>query len=279
MQILKLIVALVFFVSPAFAKKESKSETYKDIIEKAQNLSLQKDRQQAVNILLAALKKETKPSAVLDIKRSILDMSHMFLSDKAQQLYESAISLKKNDLNQGLDKIGEAHKLEPDNLKIVLEQSRMLMRKDDCRSGVENLYKFLRLEEIDEDLALAHAQGLACLSKWTEVVRLSELHKKKHLEVYWGVLDVERLIFEKSFIRAQELLNHVGKLDPAYPELSYWEFRLRQLQKLNVLDAGVKYLANCKNISAVQYRKYMIDPMLCSRVQFVESEMKNANGI
>lgn len=279
MKILKLIAVLVLVASPAFSKKESKSETYKDIIEKAQNLSLQKDRHQAINILLAALKKESKPTAVLDIKRSILDISHMFLSDKAQQAYETAISLKKNDLNQGLDKIIEAHKLEPDNLKIILEHSRMLMRKDDCRAGIDILNKFLRLQEFDEDLALAHAQGLACLGKWADVERISDLSKKKQMEIYWSILNIEKLISTKQFLKAQEELTQIVKIDPSYPELSYWEFRLRQLQKINILDTGMKYLANCKNISAVQYRKYMVDPMLCSRLQFVESEMKNANGI
>jgi len=48
-----------------------------------------------LNILISALQKETRPLPVSEIRKAIIDISHVFISDKAQQAYESGISLKK----------------------------------------------------------------------------------------------------------------------------------------------------------------------------------------
>ncbi|HWU44304.1 MAG TPA: hypothetical protein VN132_12725, partial [Bdellovibrio sp.] len=101
-------LAALLFSRPLFAQPNAKAETYKDIIEKAYNLSLQKDRQQALNILLSALQKETRPQNIAELRKVLSDVSHVFFSDKAQQLYETGISFRKTDLNQAQTKLTEA---------------------------------------------------------------------------------------------------------------------------------------------------------------------------
>lgn len=99
--------------------KDKKSETSQDIIEKAQNLILQRDRAQAINILANAIKRESgRSQSVVELKKTLNEIAALFFSDKAQQLYEVGITLKRTDLNQALQKITEALRMEPDNSKI-----------------------------------------------------------------------------------------------------------------------------------------------------------------
>lgn len=275
------MAALSLFSFTALSQdKLSKSETYKDLIEKAYNLSLQKDRQQALNILTSALQKERRPSAVAELKRTIDEIAHVFLSDKAQQLYESSVSLRKPDLPQALVKMSEASRIEPDNLTIVNELARLQIAKGDCKAAIETLQTQKKLFLFSEDLRLTRAQALACDEKWTEYQKEVDSNniKKSPLQKFWLILEVERLFKEKSYVKMQDLLGQLKKLDDKYPEVFYWLWKHdHELNKPNH-EFAQKYVMTCKNISANQHRQYMIDPMLCRRVAEVEAEQKGTNG-
>jgi len=79
-------------------------------------------------------------------------------------------------------------------------------------------------------------------------------------------------------VKAQEILANLRKVDPKYPEIAYWNWKIDQILKRKSGEAAQKYVMTCKNISASQYRQYMIDPMLCRRIIEVEAEVKGANG-
>lgn len=275
------MTALSFSSSIVWSQtKASRSETYKDIIEKAYNLSLQKDRAQALNILAASISKETRPQAISDLKRAVDEISHIFFSDKAQQLYESGVSLRRNELSQSFDKLTEASRIEPDNFLVIYELARVMIARGDCKNAQELVQKHLQLIKFDEGLKLTLAQAYACQGKWTDYQRSydANLIKKSPLAKFWLVLEIERNMSSKSLPKTQESITNLKKLDDKYPELFYWTWRLDQSQKkINVEDAQ-KYVMSCKNISANQYRQYMIDPMLCRRVSDVESELKGVNA-
>ncbi|KYG66752.1 hypothetical protein AZI86_06830 [Bdellovibrio bacteriovorus] len=260
--------------------KMSRSETYKDIIEKAYNLSLQKDRQQALNILMSALQKESRPAAVAEIKKAVDEIAHIFFSDKAQQLYESGVSLRKNELPQSYDKLIEASRIEPDNFAIAEELARVMIARNDCKNAQETVQKQLNTVKHDEDLKLTLAQSLACQDKWAEYQKVFESFpvKKSPNMKYWLALEVEKNMSSKSMTKAQENLASLKKADEKYPEAFYWSWRFDMAQKRSNLEEAQKYVMTCKNISANQYRQYMIDPMLCRRIIEVEAEMKGANG-
>lgn len=276
-----LVTALSFSNVVVLAQgKMSRSETYKDIIEKAYNLSLQKDRQQALNILISALQKESRPPAVAEIKKAVDEISHIFFSDKAQQLYESGVSLRKTDLPRSIDKLLEASRIEPDNVAIVAELARVMIARNDCKNAQEVVQKQLRVVKFDEELKLTLAQAYACQGKWVEYQKIfeSSAAKKSPFAKYWMALEVEKNLSSKSLSKAQESITNLIKLDEKYPEAFYWLWRLDLAQKRRSLEEAQKYVMTCKNISANHYRQYMIDPMLCRRVNDVETEMRGVNG-
>lgn len=275
------MVALFLFTVSSYSQdKNAKSETYKDLIEKAYNLSLQKDRQQALNILTSALQKERRASAVAELKRTIDEIAHVFLSDKAQQLYESSVSLRKQDLPQALQKMLEASRIESDNLTIVNELARLQIAKGECRAALETLFSQRKLFPLSDDLRLSRAQALACDDKWAEYQKGFDPNaiKKSPLQKFWLILEVERYLEAKNYVKMHDTLLQVKKLDDKYPEVFYWLWRHDHEQKKLNQEAAQKYVMTCKNISANQHRQYMIDPMLCRRVTEVEAELKGMNG-
>lgn len=275
-KILKAALGAAFLLvsHPAFA--QSKSETYKDIIEKAYNLSLQRDRQQALNILTSAITRETRPQAQGELKKAAIDVAHVFFSDKAQQLFETSASLRKTDLTQAIAKLNEAQRIEPDNMAIVIELARLMIAKGDCSGAQELLTKSLKLIAFDEELKLATAQSQVCQSQWYEFLKIYDPKEiaKSTLQKFWVASEVEHQVKVKNILKAQENLGILKKLDSKYPEVAYWSWKLSQGTKTGNLDDAQKYVMTCKNISASQYRQYMIDPMLCRRVLEVEGEIK-----
>ncbi|WP_413576442.1 hypothetical protein ACLVWU_00200 [Bdellovibrio sp. HCB290] len=268
------------FLLPLPTFSQSKSETYKDIIEKAYNLSLQKDRQQALNILTAAIARETRPAAQTELKKAALDVAHIFFSDKAQQLYETSISLKKTELNQALGKLNEAQRIEPDNLTILTELARLHIAKNDCSNAFDLLVKPMKMIPFDDELRLANAQSQVCLGQWLEYAKNPESldSRKSPYQKFWMVLGIEQQLKLKNLSKASELAQNLVKLDVKYPESHYWVWKVSQVLKKSNVDEAQKYVMACKNSSASQYRQYMIDPMLCRRTTEVEGEIKGMNG-
>lgn len=260
--------------------KTSKSETYKDIIEKAYNLSLQRDRQQALNILSNAVQKETRPQAIAELKKTASEVSNVFFSDKAQQQFEIGVSLRKTDLNQSLDKLTEASRIEADNFAIANEMARLMIAKGDCKGAQDIVQRQLSLVRFDEELKLSLAQAQVCQKRWVDFQKTADsvAIKKSAQQKFWLPLEIDKHLAGKSFSKAQEALAILKKLDDKYPEVSYWAWKIDLEQKKANFSAGQKYVMACKNISANQYRQYMIDPMLCRHLSEVESELKGING-
>lgn len=256
-----------------------KTETYKDIIEKAYNLSLQKDRQQALNLLLNALQKENRPQAVFELKKTISDVAHIFISEKAQQTYESAISVMRSDLNQAQLKLNEALRIEADNMTISEVLARTMIAKGDCSGAIEFINKLGKITSQIDELRIILAQAYSCQSTWPEYFRIFDFAdlRKPSLQKFWLILEVERYYKSKNFIKAIEQINLIRKLDNKYPSLFYWSWKISSASKKPIKTDAQKYLLMCKNLTASQFRTYMVDPNLCRFTNEVEADLKGIN--
>jgi hypothetical protein len=274
--------ALFFFRgSPSVSaeNKSKKAETSKDIIEKAYNLSLQKDRSQAINILVSAIRQENARNGnTTDLKKALQQVSYLFYSDRAQQAYELALSLRRMDLPQAIQRMNEALRIETDNLTLFNEMQRMVLIKGDCSGALETISKERLQNPFDESLILLQAQAQACLNQWEEFKKTRDLFdaKKSNQAKFWQALEVELAIYEKNPTRAKEMIAALQKIDEKYPELHYWQWRVASNGEKASL--AQRYLKECKNISATLYRQYMTDVNLCRRVAEVEAVAKSSNG-
>lgn len=269
--------ALFFSATMSFARA---GENHRDLIEKANNLSLQKDRTQAVNILVTALRKESPQSlAAKEIRQALQDISNVFLGEKALQLYELAISLRKSDPAQAQLRLQEALRFESDNLTIVTELARVQILRQDCQNAQEQITKSRKWNPYDETLQLVQAQAHLCLGELSAAQNLRQQidFKKANLQKNWVLFDLEKSVLEKNELKAREHLLQLGKLEPQHPELSYWKWKLEK-NPATKNEWGRKYSLTCKSLSAAQFRQHLLDPGLCRRTSEVEAELKSAGG-
>lgn len=275
-------VALFFFqgfLAVSAENKSKKAETSKDIIEKAYNLSLQKDRSQSINILVNAIKQENARSGnTTELKKALQQVSYLFYSDRAQQAYELALSLRRTDPAQALQKMNEALRMESDNLTLFNEMQRMVLIKGDCSAALESVSKVRLQDPFDEHLILLHAQAQACLNQWEEYKKTRDLFdiKKSMLAKFWQALEIELAFYEKNTTKAKEQIVSLQKLDEKYPDLHYWQWRVASNGER--APFAQRYIKECKNMSATLYRQYMTDVNLCRRVAEVEAAAKSSNG-
>ncbi len=273
-----LIVALFFSVA---AKNASSGETYQDIIEKAYNLSLQKDRTQAITLLLGALKKESKKSTAQKELTAALDqVSKVFYSDKAQQLYELALSLKGSDPSLALSKLQEAARLEPENTSIEIAIARLALASGDCAASAGRLLKQKDLVPAIEELRLVAAQTALCQGKFPDYLthRNTQDSKNTELNAFWQSAELEYLYRTAAFAKVQEGAQTLQKQDSSFPESTYWQWKAEQELKLKSDKTAQKYLNQCKTLNSRQQRVYLPEPMLCRRTTEVETFLKKNNN-
>lgn len=256
-----------------------KTETYKDIIEKAQNLSLQKDRGQAVLVLTKALARETKKSlAQKELTQALEEVSTFFYSDKAQQLYELALTLKTTDVPAAISKLQEASRIEPDNLLIQLELGRIQISSGDCSKALGQLKKLQEQFQFLETAQLAVGQAAVCAGNFEDytTVKINVDMKKSALGLYWTIAELEYLNKTGSYQKLKELV--LQRQEASYPELLYWAWRADVDQKIKADKLGQKYLAACKNLSLRTARQHQYDPTLCKHLSEVETYLKRTNN-
>lgn len=275
--VLFLTAALSF---PLFAETKKKTgETYKDLISKAHNLVLQKDRQQAMLVLSSALRSEKAGSKPYnEIKKALSEVSQVFISDKAQQLYELSLSLKRTDLPQANQRLNEALRIESDNFTLLNESVRQSLMRNECSAADEVVSKSLKLNPADEELILLQAQVQLCLNDLAGFQKIRDSANTSLFPTAWANLDIEKNIKEKNFGHAKEVLSSLKKQEKNYPELAYWEWKIDSELKSSNMDAAQKYMMDCRNLTVHTARKFNSDPWLCRRTAETETFLKNQNA-
>ncbi len=271
---MKRLVCLFVFFS-LLSRASTETESYNDIIEKAQNLILQKDRQQAVNVLLAGLKQEHKNKiATSELKKKLEELGSLFLSDKAQQSYEISLSFKRKDVSQALAKINDALRIEPDNVQILTESARLLMVKGDCNGALDQILKTYKKNIYDEHILLTMGQVQICLGAMDQYfsIRSQEDPKKVSENSDWIALELQRTLFEKDKLKAKELFQRLQKKDSKNPQIYYWQWKLSKLEGNEDAALVEKYKLVCNNVSARVFRTYQRDPYFCSKQLEMENE-------
>jgi len=280
LHIKKATFIVAFFIQSICWLNFATAETNSDLIEKAYNLSIQKNRLQSVGILTQALKKESKkgkPSK--DLLTTLNEISQTFYSDKAQQLYESALSLRSTDPNAALSKLNEALLSDKDNLLILLEVGRNLLSKNDCDKALEVAQKakdiYMYIEEID----LLISQSLVCSGKLEKALDLKPIDiKTSEFSIFWQLLLAEVQYRKNNLKSLKDTLNEAAKIENKDPQTYYWQWKLQLgIKESGVRDAS-KYISDCKKLTSRKIRELIYDPFLCRNTVEVENYLKKNNN-
>jgi hypothetical protein len=272
-----IIAALAFSMTSYAQKTPTYRESAKDIIEKAQNLILQRDRQQALTILSGSIRREKGKAVEAELKQALNGIATAFLSDRAQQAYEASLSLRMTDINQSRERAQEAFVMEPDNLLIVLELARISILKADCGGAEVNIKNWIKEFTDHPQLQLIRAQIEICRKKTTGEISLKQIainmKSDPELAVFWNIVLLERALQAKDRARIVEMSAVLAKTAADYPDKHYWLWKIETKKALK-LEMAKKYLMACKNITAAAYRQYMMDPMICRRMSEDEADQK-----
>lgn len=274
------ILVAIFFSNAGQTKPSRSKENAQDIIEKAQTLVLQKDRRQAILLLSGAIERELKSgSSTKNMLQALQEISSTFLSEKAQQIFELAISLKSSDMKLSMQKINESLQMEPGNELIVVEKCRMLIALGNCSDCFNLAKSAVANNPYFEPLLLVGRQAEVCEKKPNQVFR--PIPKSNKFELHWIIAEVESRMNTPSPAQIEMLLNKAAAIDRQFPETAYWKWKLLgpSNKKDEINNAGLKYLSLCRSISNRQQRNYSVDPMLCKRVSEVETFLKKNHNL
>lgn len=273
-----MISVAFFFSNPVFA--ETKTETYKDVMEKAFNLSLQRDRTQAVSILLGALKRESKKGRTpKELQNALSQVSHIFYSEKAQQMYELALSFQASDPAMALGKLQEAARLEPENMSIELSIARVQIMTNDCDTAARTISRNKEQIAYLEEAQLVQAQAAVCQGQFESYLTLKPKDAKKStLQIFWVSLDAEYQFKIGAFAKVKEIVLTLQTLEATFPEASYWDWKSARELKAKSDKSAQKYLSQCKSLSTRLQRQYQAEPNLCRRTVEVETFLKKNNN-
>jgi hypothetical protein len=265
----------------AVAAKSSKppqkpTETYQDLIEKAQNLSLQKDRLQASQILLRAIGRETKGSAAYKALASSLDeLMNAFYTEKAQSAFaaaESNVTLKPHEAVEGFT---EALRLEDGNVTVLKALARTYLGLDECDKADGFVTKAEALNPISAEVVLLRLQVLDC-NKSTSALsaKLFPLDPVLiPLENSVRGLQIKDLLRREEMKKAKTLLAQWEAAAPAYPEVYFWKWTLSKEEKAD-RAAARKYMELCQNLTPRKRKGFNLDVDLCKGKESVETFLK-----
>ena len=250
-------------------------ETYKDLIEKAQNLTLQRDRLQASQVLIRGIQ-------------------------KAHGLYFSAQSMSATKPKEAVEMFTEALRLEDSNLSLLKGVARSQLVLLECSKAESVTTQAEGIDPYSPEVKLLRLQVLECQKAFAALGELlsNEAEDVEPLQKFTRALEIEsaqhdgadEASFDSKKVKA--LLTAWETKDPEYPELYYWKWKYYQSlanerdPQLTVKSmpssedaahsAALKYLQLCQNLSARKRRSFDLDVKLCRGSDEVDLFLKSS---
>lgn len=268
------IVALSFlsntFAIEAKVKPSTKTkvETYKDLILKAQVLLLQKDRAQSINILLMGLKKEEPKSiAHQELLKKLTKITHMFLGESAQSIYELAITLDKNNKKMAIDKLNEALSIEAHNLQIIKALLVRYLSENNCSQSLKLIELYKQINPFDLELPVYEVHLAVCQKDMVVYAEIKETNGSNGQisPEFWFLSDLRMKVETSSE-------NQISDIDSKwnYPEIIYLRWKLMDIGSQERGRFSEAYLQRCKSWKNPYTGADFPDPWVCSNIKEVE---------
>lgn len=270
--IMFIYLGLAWAQQPPAVGSGASRESYLDIISKAQNLTLQRDRLQATQILIRASKVE-KPGSVAQrqLRQTLTTLAEVLYTEKGQQLFELGQSLAEPKL--AVEKFAEALVLEPGNTKIMKNLARAKLRAQECSEALAASDKALEVDPCSPELQLVRLQALQCQGEQetAHAYLLSQTENLRALRPAFELAVLRDLMGQKHWLDVRRKANEYKNLDKDFPEFHWVLFRAGQELKAADIQSGERYLRACQTPALEKIRRrYEIEPSLCLAQREVE---------
>jgi tetratricopeptide (TPR) repeat protein len=253
-------------------------ENYKDIIQKAQNLTLQQDRLQATQVLVRVIESESyNKKATDELKKTLNEISTMFYTEKSQKSFEYGKSLLRESPQEASEKFTETLKAEPDNVSVLLWMARLSLFLGKCEDANISVTKAQAINPFYPQVELAELQAKACIQNVEALNKAVSEHKnlEQIYPLYYQMVMVQKFFTQKQYSEAISHLEKAKLIDKEFPEIYFWESQVLEKQELTFKEPASRYVRSCKTIEKSDYLKYELEPRLCQEYKTFEVEYKN----
>ncbi len=261
------LTTLFMFSQNVWPKKVTENlETYKDQISKAQVLLLQHDRNQAAQIIIAAINREgTKSPSYGELTSALKKTVEIFFSEKAQQSYEMALSAYSTNKSQAIDKLNETLRLESGNGLVLKGLAFALLSQRECGNSARFRSDYFKLNPFDEDNEKLRFLELVCQKNKSEaLIVLAKLDASVLNQSFW-VVNKQRIIPEEFGVS-----NFDSRiLQESSPEISYlgWLFEKDQKKRMALAE---KYKNLCHTAIPFDKAYSWMDPWACEHLKEID---------
>lgn len=292
----KRIAAAVFTVAVSFSlhaqivekntieknATEKNKETYQDLIQKAQNLTLQQDRLQTSQVLIRGLQREVRGSVPYkDLVRALDQLSGVFFSEKGQNQFSNAESLVDSKPREAIEAYQETLKSEDQNLSTLKALARVHLRLDECDRADHRVKQAEAVNPYSAEVHLLRLQTLACQKNFEVLATRLAAHDSdlEPVEGFLRGLQLLDLFNRKEFKKAKTLVGSWEAKASDYPEVYFWKWRVSKNFDITDRAAATKYSQLCQGLSVRKKKNFGLDVDLCKGKTEVEAFLKESENL
>lgn len=236
----------VLFLS-IFMLSAATTENHRDMIHKAENLTLQRDRSKALQILKLSLKKEEKNlQNAKEVIQSMDRIGNLFFSEKTQSIYAKGISELKQEASLSREDFKAALAMEPDQLLIIYQLGLLDLKENECAKALDWSKKGLNLHPYHNKLLSLYLQAALCEDLKT-LEYGKQLVYENNLGSTYSKAIYEYLSDQKA--RALNTLDLAIKTYPHSPNLYSLKKKVLSILGRDVDETEKQWKEACKNSS------------------------------
>ncbi len=273
------VILTAFAVSTSYAQQ---TENHKNLIEKARNLTLQRDRLQASQVLQRALQKEPKASpAFKEMSRALDELMLLFYTEKGQSLFTQADAAIDSNPKAAIDSYNAALRAEDGNVSVLMALARAHLRLEECAKAEAFIKQAESMNPYSPEVKLLRLQALSCTGSFDQLSQqLSQLNdanmsELSSVEKYLKTFQIQEAIRKKDFKKAKSIQSAWEIANAEYPEVYFWKYKLSSIEGGNSdRSAGAKYVQLCQTMSVRKKKTYNLDVELCRSREKIEEELK-----
>ncbi len=261
-------------------KASEQTETYHDIIQKAQNLTLQRDRLQTSQVLLRAISRESKNTVgYREMTKALSELTSVFYTEKAQSVFVAGESLYEAKPREALDQFLEALRLEDGNVAILKTTARCELTLGECTKADTYVKSAEAMDPYSPEVRLLRLQVLDC-SKAGDDVMAAKLDTVDDdlgtLAKFAHGIEIKNLVREKELKKAKAVLTTWETQMSDYPEIFYWKWELSRLAGSPERAPALRYSTLCQNLTLHKRKSYILDVDLCKGKDAVDAYLKES---
>ncbi|MCM2282153.1 MAG: hypothetical protein NDI61_09940 [Bdellovibrionaceae bacterium] len=261
------------------ASARPQMETYKDLIEKARNLTLQRDRIQASQVLIRGLRKEARASAgYKEMVKALDELSGLFYTEKGQTLFSLAESLVTQKPREAVENYQAALRVEDGNVSVLKALARVHLLLAECDLAGAVAEQAETFNPTSAEVRLLKLQVADCAGHGEKVSELLALVDVETAPVdrFLQSMKIKDGLRKRDMKKARALINSWEAAQPEYPEVHFWKWKVSVSAGATDRAAAAKYVQLCQSLSPRAKKSYSLDVELCKQREVVEEFLKGA---